>query len=149
MKIMLTSLVTALLAIFLILASAIIMPIYGQANQNTQQLGGQQQTLPAEKGKTINDVRQSRLVLLEGIDNAILRLVESTPGTSAAEFNTTHIAQLLKTDQLCAAIVELTKLQAHVINVFGQEAANKQVVPQIQNLITALKKQQPSASACG
>ena len=80
----------------------------------------------------MNDVRQSRLVLLEGIDNAILRLVQSKPGTSAEEFNTTHIAQLLKTDQLCAGIVELTKLQAHVINVFGQEAANKQVVPQFR-----------------
>jgi len=137
--IMLTTILTALIAIFLILTSAIIMPIYGQAKQNTTGLGGQQ-------GQTINDVRQSRLVLLQGIDNAIVRLVESTPGTSAAQFNTTHIAQLLKTDQLCAAIVELTKLQTHVIDVFGQEAANKEVVPQIQNLIAALKTQESCSS---
>jgi hypothetical protein len=83
-------------------------------------------------------------VLLEGIDNAILTLIQSKPGTSAGEFNTTHIAQLLKTDQLDAAIVELTKLQAQVINVFGQEAANKEVVPQIQNLIGGLQAEEPS-----
>jgi len=52
------------------------MPIYGQDKQNTQRLGGQQQTFPVEKKLTINDVRQSRLVL-EGIDNAILRLIQS------------------------------------------------------------------------
>jgi len=146
---MLRNLLTALLAIFLILTPAVIMSVYGQANQSTQASGGQKQTQPVEKGQTMNDVRQSRLVLLEGIDNAILRLVQSKPGTTAEDFNTTHIAQLLRTDQLCAAKVELTKLQAHVINVFGQEAANKEVVPQIQNLIAALEKQQPSVAACG
>ena len=120
------------------------MHLYGQAKQNTQQqLGGQQQTFPVKKELTINDVRQSRLGLLEGIDNAILRLIQSKPGTIAREFNTTYTAQLLKTDQLDAAIVELTRLQAQVINVFGQEAANRQVVPQIQNLIAALKTQEP------
>ena len=98
MKIMLTNLLIALLAVFLILTPTIIMPVYGQANQSTERSGGQQQTPPVEKGLTMNDVRQSRLVLLEGIDNAILRLVQSKPGTSAEEFNTTHIAQLLKTD---------------------------------------------------
>ena len=92
---------------------------------------------------TINDVRQARLVLLEGIDNAILRLIKSEPKAMMDEprgmFDTTHIAQLLKTDQLDEAIVELDKLQAKVIKVFGQEAADKEVVPQIQNLIASLK----------
>jgi hypothetical protein len=100
--------------------------------------------LPNEQ--TINDVRGSRLVLLEGIDNAIQRLIESQPGTSIQKptegFDTTHIAQLLKTDQIGAAIEELTKLEAQVIKVFGEEAAGKEVVPQIQNLIAALEKQE-------
>ena len=58
------------------------MPVYGQGKQNTQQLVGQQQeTFPGEKGTDeINDVRQSRLVLLEGIDNAILRLDQVKTG---------------------------------------------------------------------
>jgi hypothetical protein len=62
-------------------------------------------------------------------------------------FDTTHIAQLLKTDQLDAVIVELNKLQAKVIAVFGQEAANREVVPQIQNLISVLKQEEPSSSS--
>jgi hypothetical protein len=92
---------------------------------------------------TINDVRQARLVLLEGIDNAILRLIKSEPKAMdepRGMFDTTHIAQLLKTDQLDEAIVELDKLQAKVIKVFDQEAADKEVVPQIQNLIASLKQ---------
>ena len=56
-------------------------------------------------------------------------------------FDTTQIAQLLKTDQLDEAIVELDKLQAKAIKVFGQEAADKEVVPQIQNLIASLKQE--------
>jgi len=56
-------------------------------------------------------------------------------------FDTTQIAQLLKTDQLDEAIVELDKLQAKVIKVFDQEAADKEVVPQIQNLIASLKQE--------
>ena len=60
-------------------------------------------------------------------------------------FDTTHIAQLLKTDQLEAAIKELNKLQAKVIAAFGQEAANREVVPQIQNLISVLKQEEPSS----
>jgi hypothetical protein len=95
--------------------------------------------------QTIDNVRQSRLVLLEGIDNAIQRLVKSEQNTLTempkGMFDTTHIAQLLKTDQLDAAIKELTNLKAQVIKVFGQEAANREVVPQIQNLIAALKLQ--------
>jgi hypothetical protein len=108
-----------------------------------QELNGQTLRVPNEQ--TINDVRGSRLVLLEGIDNAIHRLIESQPKTSiqkpTGEFDTTHIAQLLKTDQLGAAIEELTQLEAKVIKVFGEKAADKEVVPQIQNLIGALEKQ--------
>ena len=145
--------------------------------------------LPNEQ--TINDVRGSRLVLLEGINNAIQRLIESQPGTSIQKptggfdtthiaqllktdqigaaieeltklepgtsiqkpteegFDTTHIAQLLKTEQLDAAIAKLTKLEAKVIKVFGEEAAGKEVVPQIENLIGALKSEEfspPSSS---
>jgi hypothetical protein len=103
------------------------------------------QTLQVPNEQTINDVRASRLVLLEGIDNAIQRLIESQTKTSIQNptegFDTTHIAQLLKTDQLGAAIAELTKLEAQVIKVFGEKAADKEVVPQIQNLIGALQKQ--------
>jgi hypothetical protein len=36
----------------------------------------------------------------------------------------------------------LTKLEAKVIKVFGEKAANKEVVPEIQNLIGALEKQE-------
>jgi hypothetical protein len=108
----------------------------------------QQHILGQRKELTINDVRQSRLLLLKGIDNTIQKLKESqpstTPGGGSFNINTTHIAQLLKTDQLQEAIVELNKLRAEVVKAFGQEAANKQVVPQIQNLISALEKQQPS-----
>jgi hypothetical protein len=103
------------------------------------------QTLQVPNEQTINDVRGSRLVLLEGIDNAIQRLFESQTKTSIQKptegFDTTHIGQLLKTDQLDAAVAELTKLEAKVIKVFGEEAANKEVVPEIENLIGALQKQ--------
>jgi hypothetical protein len=58
--------------------------------------------------------------------------------------STAHISQLLKSNQLEAAIAELNKLQAKVIAVFGQEAADKEVVPQIQNLISALKQEEPT-----
>jgi hypothetical protein len=88
---------------------------------------------------------QARLILLEGIDNAIQRLIKSDPKAMMDKprgiFDTTHIAQLLKTDQLEAAIKELNKLQAKVIAVFGHEAAEREVVPQIQNLISTLKQQ--------
>jgi hypothetical protein len=142
---MLTSLTAAILAIFLILTSAIIMPIYGQAKQYTQQLGDPQ-TFLVQKEQTINDVRQSRLLLLEGINNAIGRLKseQTQKPIQGPSADITHIAQLLKTDQLGTAIVELNKLKAEVIKAFGQEAANKQVVPQIENLIAALEKQEPS-----
>jgi hypothetical protein len=62
-------------------------------------------------------------------------------------FDTTHIAHLLKTDQLEAAIKELNKLQAKVIAVFGQEAADREVEPQIQNLISKLQQEEPSSSS--
>jgi hypothetical protein len=58
------------------------------------------------------------------------------------------IDNMTTTDQINAAIAE-TKLEAKVIKVFGAEAANKEVVPEIQNLIGALEKQEfspPSSS---
>ena len=145
-----TTLLTSLvLAILLISTSAISMPqIYGQAEQNMQNSSNnrQQQTSSSSslgspvQEPTINDVRQARLALLQGVNASIEMLKKSQP-TVSFNSNTTHIEQLLKTDQLKEAIVELENLQADVIKAFGQEAANKQVVPQIQNLIGVLKKQ--------
>ena len=145
-----TTLLTSLvLAMLLISTSAISMPqIYGQAEQNMQNSSNdrQQQTSSSSSSgspvqePTINDVRQARLALLQGVNASIEALKESQP-TVSFNSNTTHIEQLLKTDQLKEAIVELENLQADVIKAFGQEAANKQVVPQIQNLIGVLKKQ--------
>jgi hypothetical protein len=102
------------------------------------------QTFKVPKEQTIDNLRQSRLILLEGIDNAIQRLIKSEPGAMIQQpkgiFDTTHITQLLKTEQFDAAIAELNKLQSKVIVVFGQEAADREVVPQIENLISALKQ---------
>jgi hypothetical protein len=109
------------------------------------------QAFEVPKEENISAVDQSRLILLEGIDNAIQRLIKSDPQAMMHKptgmFDTTHIAQLLKTDQLEAAITELNKLQAKVIAVFGQEAADREVVPQIQNLISVLKQEEPSSSS--
>ncbi|MFL6419263.1 MAG: hypothetical protein ACJ71P_07605 [Nitrososphaeraceae archaeon] len=150
---MITTLVTSLvLAILLISTSAISMPqIYGQAEQNmTKNMTNYSSGSPSpvqnfppttEKELTINDVKQSNLLLLQGVNASIEALKESQP-TVSFNSNTTHIEQLLKTDQLKEAIVELENLQAEVIKAFGQEAANKQFVPQIENLIGVLKKQQ-------
>ena len=149
-KIMITTLVTILvLAIPLISTSAISMPqTYGQAEQNmTKNMtnyssGRSVQNLPpaTEKELTVNDVKRSNLLLLQGVNASIERLKESQP-TVSFNSNTSHIEQLLKTGQLKETIVELGKLQADVIKAFGQEAANKQFVPQIENLIGVLKKQ--------
>ena len=46
-----------------------------------------------------------------------------------------------------AAIKERDKLQAKVIAVFGQETANREVVPQIQKLISTLQQEEPSSSS--
>ena len=86
------------------------------------------QAFEVPKEENISDVDQSRLILLEGIDNAIQRLVnQSEPNTMMHKqrgiFDTTHIAQLLKTDQIEAAITELNKLQAKVIAAFGLEGS--------------------------
>lgn len=109
------------------------------------------QAFEVPKEENITDVVDARLTLLEGIDNAIQRLINADPEAMMHKptgiFDTTHIAQLLKTDQLDAAIAELNKLQAKVIAVFGQEAANKEVVPQIQNLISTLQQEEPSSSS--
>jgi hypothetical protein len=108
---------------------------------NTEPAYAQQSEVPEEQ--TSDDIRESRLVLLDGVGNAILRLGGSVP-EQGGEFDTIHIAELLQTDQLNAAIIELNDLKAQVIDAFGQEAANKEVVPQIENLIGALEKQMPS-----
>jgi hypothetical protein len=111
----------------------------------------QVQQLEVPEEQTIDDIRESRLILLEGINNAIQRLIDLQP-ESTVEFDTSHIAELLQTDQLDAAIAELLELRTQVIDVFGQEAANREVVPQIENLIGALEDQKfpspPPASAC-
>ena len=70
-----------------------------------QMLTAQRFEVPKEENVT--DLIQSRLVLLEGIDNAIQRLVNQSESNTTMHkprgiFDTTHIAQLLKTDQLKA-----------------------------------------------
>jgi hypothetical protein len=111
-----------------------------------EELSGQTLQVPPNE-QTMNDVRGSRLELLESIDEAIQRLIDSQPKTSIQKsteegFDITHIAYLLKTDRLGPAIEELTNLEAKVIKVFGEKAADKEVVPQIENLIGALQKQE-------
>jgi hypothetical protein len=102
----------------------------------------QVQALDAQEGQTIDNLKESRLVLLGGIDNAILRLNESEPGTEPVQqFDTGLIAELLRTDQLDSAIAELLELKDQVVDVFGEEGANVEVVPQIENLIGALENQ--------
>ena len=135
------------IAIF-VSSSAVAVSPSSPSHNNSMEIAYAQtlsgQTLQVPNEQTMNDVRGSRLVLLEGIDNAIQRL-ESQPKTSIQNptegFDTTHIAQLLKADQLGPAMEELTTLEAKVIKVFGEKAADKEVVPQIENLIGALKKQ--------
>ncbi len=99
----------------------------------------QVQQLEVPEEQTSDDLRESRIILLEGINNAILRIDEQVP----PELNTSHIAELLQTDQLAPAIVELAKLKAEVIAIFGQVAAAETVF-QIENLIGALEKQMSS-----
>ena len=50
-----------------------------------------------------------------------------------------HNATAQKQIKWDVAILELDKLQAKVIKVFGEEAADKEIVSQIQNLIVSLK----------
>ena len=147
-KIKLSSIVTALLlATLLISTSTISMPqIFGQVEQNmTKNMtnyssGNPLQNFPQEKELTANDVKGSNLVLLQSVNNSIEILKKSQP-TVSFNSNTTHIEQLIKTGQLKEAIAELENLQADVTKAFGQEAANKQFVFQIENLIGVLKKQ--------
>ena len=104
-------------------------------------VGSQSFKVPNEQ--TIDNVRQSRLALLEGIDNAIQRLIKSEQKTLTempkGMFDTTHIAQLLKTDQLDAAIKELTILKAQVIKVFGQETSRKRSYTTDSELDSSIK----------
>ena len=95
-----TTLLTSLvLAILLISTSAISMPqIYGQAEQNMQNSSNdrQQQTSSSSSSgspvqePTINDVRQARLALLQGVNASIEMLKKSQP-TVSFNTNTTHI----------------------------------------------------------
>ena len=139
------------IAIFVSSSAVVVSPSSPSHNNNNMEIAYAQtlsgQTLQMPNEQTINDVRGSRLVLLDGVDNAIQRLIESQPGTSIRNqptegFDTTHIAQLLKADQLGPAMEELTTLEAKVIKVFGEKAAYKEVVPQIENLIGALKSEE-------
>lgn len=88
---------------------------------------------------TYEEIKEARLDLLEGIDNAILRL--------GGEISTFHIFEQLQTDQLDAAIAALLQLKAQVIEQFGQQAANKEVVPQTENLIGVLENQISDSSS--
>jgi hypothetical protein len=98
----------------------------------------------AEDEPTYEDVKKARVDLLTGIDHAILRL--------GGEFNTFLIFEDLQLDQLDAAIAKLLVLKSQVIEEFGEEAANKEVVPLIDNLVGVLEQQKfptpPPASDC-
>ena len=105
---------------------------------------GQQLKVPEEL--TIDNVRQSRLVLLDGIDNAILRLIDSEQETEPAAapvpvFDTSHIAELLQTDQLDAAIGESPGDEGTSYRSLWRGSAKREVVSQIENLIEALEQQ--------
>jgi len=141
----------------------------------------QQQTSPVEHELTINDIRQSRLELLEGIQDAFERFIAAPPSAKLIAFrqlvfeiqnfkaalkseqfspqsssltatditptsNTTttttttniptmtaHIAQLLKTDQLGAAVGELNDLLAQVITLpSSHQSQQQQQLPEQQ-----------------
>jgi hypothetical protein len=92
------------IAIFVSSSAVAVSPSSPSHNNNSMEIAYAQtlsgQTLQMPNEQTINDVRGSRLVLLDGVDNAIQRLIESQPGTSIRNqptegFDTTHIAQLL------------------------------------------------------
>jgi RTX calcium-binding nonapeptide repeat (4 copies) len=102
---------------------------------------------------TFEDIVLARLNLLTGIENAILRLEnESETELASVEFNTTGIREDLQSGQLDAAIEQLLVLKSQVIEAFGEEAANREVVPMINNLIAVLENQKyptpPPASDC-
>jgi hypothetical protein len=93
---------------------------------------------------TMTDVRQSRLALLDGIRSAIERLQSTEPSALVGEeeaFDTGHIAELLQSDHLVEAITELNVLKDQVIEAFGLEASQQEVIPLIDNLVLALEKQ--------
>lgn len=107
-----------------------------------EQTNEQVEVFQEEPELTIDDVRQSRLVLLNGIESAIERLqVEPQSMLMEEEFDTSNIATLLMSDQLAEAIAELNILKGDVIETFGEEAAQREVIPMIDNLILALEKQ--------
>ena len=82
-----------------------IAPPQGAATRNSSAAN-----IPAwKREETINDVRQSRLVLLEGIDNAILRLASAPPSAKAADikailFEIRNLIGALKSEELTTNI---------------------------------------------
>ena len=79
---------------------------------------------------TVAEVRLARSVLLEGINNAILRLIESHPEieVSPEDFDTGLIVEYLFADQLDGAIEGLVELEGKVIEVFGQEGSRRRSI---------------------
>jgi hypothetical protein len=111
---------------------------------------------------TVEDIRQHRVELLKGINNAInsvpntafskpqeaLELKRSL--TSTPQDETSGIANLLQSDNLDEAIVQLNDLKAKMDSSFGGLAADdsitnpqaqQKVLPLIENLIQVLEKQ--------
>jgi len=96
---------------------------------------------------TIDDVRQARMTLLDGISYAIQRLIANIedPGSRSGEFgfDNSIIKELLEEDQLGEAIAELNIMKSNLIEAFGQGVVQQEVGPQIDNLISVLEKQSP------
>jgi hypothetical protein len=112
------------------------LPSAVMQQQGMTPLQVEEEDLPIEQ--TIDDIRESRQALLIGIDNAILRI--TWPAPPPQPFDTSHIAELLQSDQLEEAIVELDELKAQVIAVYGEELA-KEAIIHIENLIEVLELQ--------
>lgn len=126
----------------------------------TSNIGNQSEVL---EELTVDDVRQHRIELLEGINNAINSLpnnafsqpqeaVELKDSLTAAppQNETNNIANLLQSDKLDEAIVQLNDLKAKTDSSFGgldaddlitNPQAQQKVLPLIENLIQVLEKQ--------
>jgi hypothetical protein len=118
-----------------------------------------QQSLPE---LTVNDTRQQRVLLLDGINEALGNLPNTAfkqptaaEGLKSTLNKTTQpttgdIAVLLKSDKLDSAIAKLSDIRSKADSSFGGSEANdiisspvaqKNVVPLIDNLIMVLEKQ--------
>ena len=112
--------------------------------------------------RTIQSIIQDRIILLEGINEAINRLPNNafTLPTRAEDIretlsnltqpNTGNISAFLLSNQLDTAIGELSKLRSKADSSFGGSQADdlilspqtqKEIVPLIDNLILVLEKQ--------